>query len=308
MKKTTRLIFTAVFFVATAITLTACGGESFTDPRDGQTYKMVKIGEQTWMAENLKYKGGAYEIDESGAKYEWDSALVACPNGWHLPNKSEMKSVLTDTSFQQLWTSTEKEDLTLTAFQKRFNSIDIVEKTSVVNVRCIQGQGTSISKLDDINGIKTVRIGNQIWMANNLNIETPNSICYLEDAEECAKGRFYSISEAQNICPKGWRLPNKKDASLLINKLSKSGNEIDYMRGRDFVRLLTGSFGGPKMGYYENSEFKNGLGSMKIGYWLLSDDGLVRNHVNDLEVEGLYSSMKQAKFNVRCIADSENKE
>jgi hypothetical protein len=80
------------------------------------------------------------------------------------------------------------------------------------------------------------------------------------------------------------------------------------MRGRDFVRLLTGSFGGPKMGYYENSEFKNGLGSMKIGYWLLSDDGLVRNHVNDLEVEGLYSSMKQAKFNVRCIADSENKE
>ncbi len=98
---------------------------TLTDSRDGQTYYTVKIGNQTWMAQNLNFRnmvgstdtvgvcygGNKDSCSKYGRLYTWAEAMGlmagfnsvlgnfslprrgVCPSGWHLPSSFEWTSL-----------------------------------------------------------------------------------------------------------------------------------------------------------------------------------------------------------------------
>lgn len=63
---------------------------------------------------------------------------------------------------------------------------------------------------------RTIKIGEQVWMAQNLNYETEDSRCYNGSTENCTElGRLYYQSEAKDICPNGWHLPTNSEWNIL---------------------------------------------------------------------------------------------
>ena len=112
---------------------------SLTDERDGHVYKTAKIGDQIWMAENLKISKANYSsecapeadspndesiIQKRGLYYTWINAMQLCeytykfaqatdsayhgsrqglcPKGWHIPTINEWQTLLDQGSVKKL--------------------------------------------------------------------------------------------------------------------------------------------------------------------------------------------------------------
>jgi len=130
---------------------------------------------------------------------------------------------------------------------------------------------------------KTVKIGEQIWMAENLNYNASGSKCYGNKPANCVKyGRLYDWNVALKACPRGWHLPNNLEWDKLAltvgdsltggkylkatsgwknNKNGNSGNGTDVY---GFAALPGGM-----QGFAPDGDYFSDVGEK--GYWWSSD-------------------------------------
>ena len=109
-----------------------------------------------------------------------------------------------------------------------FQNIEIIQ----AGAQNINSADTLFSDLRDGKRYRVVRIGNQLWMAENLNYNIIDSrhpkklinFCYEYKNENCEiYGRLYNWEVALKVCPPGWHLPTDEEWSALVN----------YLDGRD---------------------------------------------------------------------------
>lgn len=152
---------------------------------------------------------------------------------------------------------------------------------------------------------KTIVIGNQTWMAENLDYAVESSKCYDDDPENCTKyGRLYDWVTAMTACPSDWHLPTKDEWDLL-------GNSRGYSK---HLKAMKGwNEGGNGLDTYGFAALPGGYGSggyfSEVGYhgnwWTASEYNHYRAYSRDMhynfETVGWNESGKDYLYSVRCV-------
>ncbi|MDR2591324.1 MAG: hypothetical protein LBC59_00760 [Chitinispirillales bacterium] len=145
---------------------------------------------------------------------------------------------------------------------------------------------------------ETVNIGDQVWMAENLNVRVANapSWCYYNSEKSCEScGRLYTWAAALSACPSGWHLPNRQE----WEKVSKYGG-FSYKtcgyRAVDWYGVDQGfSYRGNTGAWWSSEENKKAWDGDEAYHWQVSTTGTGKL--------GEFPAPKGFGASVRCVKD-----
>lgn len=182
---------------------------------------------------------------------------------------------------------------------------------------CGESKGSNTGTLEDSRDgkiYKTVKIGEQIWMAENLNYEAEGSKCYNDSTSYCEKyGRLYDWETAMKACPSGYYLPTEAEWNELLRYAggdANAGKSLKATSGWDDHEGSVGN-GEDKFGFMAlpgasfvgwSNEFSSGLGIIGI-WWGAKEAWHIRMGSDDdwARVDGGYYSNSDDLHSIRCI-------
>ena len=209
---------------------------------------------------------------------------------------------------------------------------DCSKDETIIN---ISGTATDI----DGNTYKTITIGTQIWIAENLKVtkypngeeillvtdndawralgdnDSDDAYCYINDDSTSQFGALYTYAAAKDVCPAGWHLPSFDEWKTLESFISDNGHN-----GTEGTALKTTS------GWKHNGNGTDNFGFSALpgglcgitwcvpgpagydGYWWSSTQVEINkayvfslhDDASDLDHSGTH---KSNGFSVRCIKD-----
>ena len=180
---------------------------------------------------------------------------------------------------------------------------------------------------------KTVKIGDQVWMAENLNFETDSSFCYSDSAYFCAMhGRLYKWAAAvgksesecgygntcslpsgdvQGVCPSGWHLPSKAEFKSLIATVGEDSTAGKVLKSAS--GWTAGGYGTDDFGFAALPAGTRGHGGGYGGAYFLGffwssteiGDNSAFNMYLTFDGDSVHQSVdiKDFAFSVRCVKD-----
>jgi len=131
---------------------------------------------------------------------------------------------------------------------------DEMDQSWGLSIRCIENSGSNAGQfIDPRDGqvYKTIGVGTQTWMSENLNFDTAGSWVYNDDiANAAVYGRLYGFNLAKRVCPEGWHLPDTAEWNKLINHLGGY-----YVAGGTLKEVGTAHWDSPNYGAFNGSGF-----------------------------------------------------
>ena len=176
-------------------------------------------------------------------------------------------------------------------------------------------ENNTLTDLRDNNVYKTVIIGEQIWMAENLNYkykDESKSVCYNDSTKYCdSYGRLYVKEIKDTVCPDKWHLPDSLEWQMLFNNTGnqngslKADSSWEEWNGKEMQGTNEYGFSVYAAGHKRKIDSKyNGLGLSTL-FFVNDKNMVIRIDRYNSEAPLYRPDTDYMAVSVRCLKDPE---